>query len=236
MEIEINSDEHKISNNKLRYYFDDITKFENNKVALMESMFRTYFENIKSNYSMRVKYEGGFYNINFIDAQLEIFDINNILQDHLIKFNLLTEDETPKIQIISDVNTYSVLIFIEKGFELHLDNNFLRILGYDYPILKNVMQRSNVTPKVNKLTYVKIFLNIVDNKTQENYLTKLFVQSSVGNLNLYMLNSIYKTKNILNSQFEYIEVTFLNENNELIEFTDFFSISLYITMNMIKMS
>ena len=45
MEIEINSDDHKISNNELRYYFDDITKFENN-VALMECMFRTYFENI----------------------------------------------------------------------------------------------------------------------------------------------------------------------------------------------
>ena len=228
MEIDINSDEHKTSNNKLRYYFDDITKFENNKVALMECMFRTYFQNIKSNYSMRVKYDGSFYNINFIDSQLEIFDINNILQDHLIKFNLQTEDETPKIQIISDVNTYSVLTFIEKEFELHIDKDFQRILGYDYPILKNVMQRSNVTPKVNKLTYIKIFLNIVDNKTQENYLTKVFVQSSVGNLNLYMLNSIYKTKNILNSQFEYIEVTFLNENNELIEFTDFFSISLYI--------
>ena len=147
MEIDINSDEHKISNNKLRYYFDDITKFENNKVALMECMFHTYFQNIKSNYSMRVKYEGGFYNINFIDAQLEIFDINNILQDHLIKFNLQTEDETPKIQIISDVNTYSVLIFIEKGFELHLDNNFQRILGYEYPILKNVMQRSKLRQK-----------------------------------------------------------------------------------------
>ena len=229
MEIDINSDEHKISNNKLRYYFDDITKFENNKVALMECMggggsnpifahgkmcvfpffshgekwgkqymeregneyfslsfhilfshfsmgkngvgppqcmFRTYFQNIKSNYSMRVKYDGGFYNINFIDSQLEIFDINDILQDHLIKFNLQTEDETPKIQITSDVNTYSALIFIEKGFELHLDNNFQRILGYDYPILKNVMQRSNVTPKVNKLNYIKISLNIVDNKLQ----------------------------------------------------------------------
>ena len=194
MEIDINSGEHKISNNKLRYYFDNITKFENNKVSLMECMFRTYFQNIKSNYSMLVKYDGGFYNINFIDSQLEIFDINNILQDHLIKFNLQSEDETPKIQIISDVNTYSVLIFIEKGFELHLDNNFQRIFGYDYSILKNVMQRSNVTPKVNKLTCIKIFLNIVDNKTQENYLTNVFIQSSVNNLNLYMPNSLYKQK------------------------------------------
>ena len=228
MEIEINSDDHKISTNKLRYYFDDITKFENNKVALMECTFRTYFENVKSNYSMKVKYEGAFYNINFIDAQLEIFDINNILQDHLIKFNLQVEDETPKIQIISDVNTYSVLIFIQENFELHLDKNFQRILGYDYPILKNVMQRSNIVPKVNKFNYIKIFLDIVDNKIQENYLTKVFVQSSIGNLNLYMPNSIYKTKNILNSQFEYIEVTFLDESNEPIEFIDSFSMSLYI--------
>ena len=228
MEIEINSDEHKISTNKLRYYFDDITKFENNKVALMECTFRTYFENVKSNYSMKVKYEEAFYNIDFIDAQLEIFDINNILQDHLIKFNLQVEDETPKIQIISDVNTYSVLIFIQENFELHIDKNFQRILGYDYPILKNVMQRSNVIPQVNKFNYIKIFLNIVDNKIHENYLTKVFVQSSIGNLNLYMPNSIYKTKNILNSQFEYIEVTFLDESNEPIEFIDSFSMSLYI--------
>ena len=128
MEIEINSNQHKLSNNKLIYYFNDITKFENNSVSLMECMFYSYFENIKSNYSMRVKYEGGFYNINFIDSQLEVSDINNILQDHLIKFNLQNEDKTPKIQIISDVNAYSVLIFIEKGFELYLDNNFQRIL------------------------------------------------------------------------------------------------------------
>ena len=64
MEIDINSDEYKISNNKLRYYFDDITKFENNKVILAECMLTTYFENIRSYYSMRVKYDGGFYNIN----------------------------------------------------------------------------------------------------------------------------------------------------------------------------
>ena len=136
---------------------------------------------------MRVKYEGAFYNINFIDAQLEIFDINNILQDHLIKFNLQIEDETPKIRIISDVNTYSVLIFIEKEFELHIDKNFQRILGYDYPILKNVMQRSNKTPKVNRLNYFKIFLNIVDIKIQENYLTKvlLYYSNVITYLHIY---------------------------------------------------
>ena len=138
------------------------------------------------------------------------------------------EDEKPKMQIISDINTYSVLIFIEKGFELHIDKNFQKILGFDYSILKNVMQRSNKIPKVNKLNYIKVFLNIVDNKIEENYLTKIFVQSSVGNLNLYSQNSIYKRKNILNTQFEFIEVNFLNQNNEIIELKDFFCISSFI--------
>ena len=94
------------------------------------------------------------------------------------------------------------------------------------------MQRSNVTPKVNKLNYVKIFLNIVDNKIEENYLTRVYVQSSLGGLNLYNQNSIYKRKNILNTDFDCIEVTFLNENNEVISFKDFlvlrFLLSKYI--------
>ena len=177
---------------------------------------------------MKVKKDGDFYNINFIDSQLEISDINDILQDHFIKFNIQSEDEKPKIQIISDLNTYSVLIFVEKGFELHIDKNFQKILGFNYSILKSVMQHSNKTPQVNKLNYIKIFSNIVDNKIEENYLTKIFVQSSVANLNLYRQDSIYKRRNILNTQFEFIEVTFLNENNEIIALKDFFSISLFI--------
>ena len=118
MEIEINSNQHKISNKKLRYYFNDITKFENNTVSLMECIFYSYFENIKSYYSVQVKKDDNLYHIDFIDSRLEISDINNILQDHLIKLNMQNEDETLKIQIISDVNTYAVLIFNEKGLQI----------------------------------------------------------------------------------------------------------------------
>ena len=141
---------------------------------------------------MKVKKGEDLYHIDFIDSQLEISDMNNTLPDHLMKFNIQTYDETPKIQIISDVNTYSVLLFIEKGLKLHIDKNFQKILGFDYCILKNTMQRSNVVPKVNRLNYIKVFLNIVDNKIEENYITKVFVQSSVGNLILYRQDSIYE--------------------------------------------
>ena len=102
MEIEINSNDHKISNNKLRYYFNDIVEFENNSISLMECIFYTYFENIKETYSMKVKNDNDFYNIDFIDSQLEISDITNNLQNHLIKFGLQSEDDNPKIQIIGD--------------------------------------------------------------------------------------------------------------------------------------
>ena len=33
--MEINSNDHKMSNNKLRYCFNDITKFENNTVSMV---------------------------------------------------------------------------------------------------------------------------------------------------------------------------------------------------------
>ena len=69
MEIEINSNQHKLSNNKLRYYFDDITKFENNSVSLMECIFYSYFENIKSYYSMKVKKGDDLYHNDYIDSQ-----------------------------------------------------------------------------------------------------------------------------------------------------------------------
>ena len=72
MEIEINSNQHKISNNELRYHFNDITKFENNSVSLMECIFCSYFENVKSNYSMKVKKDDNFYNVDFIDSKFQI--------------------------------------------------------------------------------------------------------------------------------------------------------------------
>ena len=80
---------------------------------------------------MKVKKDDIFYNVDFIDSQLEISDINDISQDHLIKSNIQTEDESPKMQIISDVNTYSVSIFIDKELELHIDKNFQKILAFD---------------------------------------------------------------------------------------------------------
>ena len=55
---------------------------------------------------------------------LEVEDINKIINNELLKQELLKEDDTPIISILTDINTFKIIVFIENGYELHLDYNF----------------------------------------------------------------------------------------------------------------
>ena len=57
---------------------------------------------------------------------LEVEDINKIINNELIKQELLTEDDTPIISILTDINTFKIIVLIENGYELHLDDNFAK--------------------------------------------------------------------------------------------------------------
>ena len=87
---------------------------------------------------MKVKNDNTFYNISFIDSMLEVEDINRIINDELIRHELLTEDDPPIIDIIGDVNTFKIIILVERGYELHLDDNFGKMLGFTKKILKKI--------------------------------------------------------------------------------------------------
>ena len=87
---------------------------------------------------MKVKKDNVFYTISIIDSMLEIEDINKIINDELIRFKLLTEDDPPIITIIGDVNTFKIIILIEREYELYLDDNFAKMLGFSYKILKKI--------------------------------------------------------------------------------------------------
>ena len=87
---------------------------------------------------MKVRKDNTFYNIGFIDSMLEVEDINKNINDELIRFELLTEDDPPIINIIGDVNTFKIIILVERGYELHLDDNFAKMLGFGYKILKKI--------------------------------------------------------------------------------------------------
>ena len=227
-ELILNSNEQKVDVNKLRYEFKSPIRFDNSFISLTQAVFYNFFHNVKQNYEMKVKKDNIFYTISFIDSMLEIEDINKIINDELIRFELLTEDDPPIINIIGDVNTFKIIILIERGYELHLDDNFAKMLGFSYKILKKDLQRSNKIPQINRINYLKIYSNIIDNENNPYYLSNVFIKSNVSELTVYNENNIYKKQKIINDIFNYIEIEIFDEENEKIEMTDYFSVSLYI--------
>ena len=225
-ELILNSNEHKVDVNKLRYEFKSPIRFENSFISLTQGIFYNFFHNVKQDYEMKVKKDNNYYNISFIDSMLEVEDINKIINDELIRHELLTENNPPIISIITDINTFKIIILVERGYELHLDDNFAHI--FSYKILKKDLQRSDKTPQINRINYLKIYSNIIDKKHNPYYLSNIFIKSDVSELTVYNENNIYKKRRVINDVFNYIEIEIFDEKNEKIEMTDYFSVSLYI--------
>ena len=177
---------------------------------------------------MKVKKDDTYYDISFIDSMLEAEDIDKIINDELIRHKLLTEDDPPIIYIIADINTFKIIVLVERSYELHLDDNFAHMLGFSYKVLKRDLQRSDLTPQINRINYREIYSNIIDNKDNPYYLSNIFIKSNVAELTVYNENNIYKKQKVINDVFNYIEVEIPDEKNEKIEMTDYFSVSLYI--------
>ena len=124
------------------------------------------------------------------------YNINKIINNELIKQELLTEDDTPIISILTDINTFKIIVLIEDGYELHLDDNFSKMLGFSDKVLKKYLQRSDLIPQINSINYLKIYCNIIDNKNNPYYLSKVFIKSGISELTVYTESSIFKkTKN-----------------------------------------
>ena len=133
-ELILNSNEHEIDVNKLKYEFKSPIRLGNSSISLTQGIFYDFFHDIKQNYEMKVKKDDTYYNISFIDSMLEVEDINRIINDELIKHKLLTEDDPPVISIIADINTFKIIVLVERSYELHFDDNFAHMIGFSYKI------------------------------------------------------------------------------------------------------
>ena len=227
-ELILNSNENKVDSNKLRYEFKSPIRFDNSFMSLTKALFYNFFHNVKEYYQMKVKRDNTFYTIAFIDSMLEVPDINKIINDELIRHELLTEDDNPIISILTDINTFKIIVLIEDGYELYLDDNFARMLGFSNKVLKRYLQRSDLTLQINSINYLKIYCNVIDNKNNPYYLSDVFIKSGLAELTVYTEQSIFKKQKIINDSFNYIEFEFLDEKNNKVEMTDYFSISVYI--------
>ena len=227
MEYILNSNQHEIKNNCLRYIFQKPIRFENQHISLTSMIFYNYFENISDKFKLIIKNKTQSHTINFKNGSYYVSDISKIIEDEILNFNDISEKEK-YIQIVVDVNRYSILIVIKEDWILELDKNFMDLFGFEKNIFQEGYHRSTKTPNLDKTKFLKIYCNLVDNKEDNEFLTNVFIKNNIGEQIIYENHNNYKRKKILNTTFNYIEICIKNEKNEDIIMTDLFQISLYI--------
>ena len=226
MEYILNSNNHKVTNNCLRYNFKNPIRFINQKISLMSIIFYNYFENVTDKFYMTVKHDNKIITIRFKYGSYNVSDINQIIDDSIQeKFNIT---EKP-IKLSIDVNGYAILIIVEENWELQLDKNFMNLFGFSKYFFNKGYHRSDLIPNVDKVKFLKLYCNLVDNREDNEFLTNVFITGDISEQVTYENNNIYKSKNILNSTFNYIEICIKDQHNRTVNMKDMFQISVYIT-------
>ena len=216
-EFILNSNEHKINNNTLRFNFKKPIRFINSNISLTNTIFYNYFPNIDENYKSYVSYNNQTTIINFSKGAYNVNDIINLELNEKYDFKI------DKISIIIDVNQYSILIILEEGFSIISDENFKKLFGFSNGIINKTYTRSDLTPNINRVKYLKIFSNIVDNTNDDQFSSNIYINSDVSNLNTFNESSIYRKQKVYGDTFNFLEINIKDQNNRDIEMKDFFS-------------
>ena len=221
----LNSIDHKINDNTLRFTFNKPIRFNNANISLTRAKFYNYFPNVFDDYKIYVNYNNETTIVNFSKGAYNVEDINNIINLELNEKYNFKED---KINIVTDVNKFSILIILEEGFTIILDKNFKNLFGFSNGIINKSYTRSDLTPKVNRVIYLKIYSNIVDNINDSNFLSDIDIDNGVSNIVTFKESNIYSKQKIYENTFRFLEIYIKDQNNRDIEMKDFFKISVYI--------
>ena len=226
MEYILNSYDHKVSDNCLRFNFKKPIRFNNQKISLMEIKYYNYFENISNKFNIGIKYKNKLILMTFENGSYNVSDINQIIDNDIQeKFNIT---EQP-ITITSDVNRFAILIIIKKDWELRLNSLFMNLFGFSKGILTEGYNRSDLIPNVDKIKFLKLYCNLVDNPHDNEFLTDVSITGEISQQVTYKNSNIYKSKNILNSSFDFIEICIKDQFNKPVKMKDLFKISVYIS-------
>ena len=226
MEYILNSIDHKISDYCLRYNSKNPIRFINQKISLISIIFYNYFENVTDKFYMSVKHDNKIITMKFQYGSYNISDFNQIIDDTIQeKFNIT---EKP-IKLSVDVNRYTILIIVEENWELQLDKNFMNLFGFSKYVFNEGYHRSDLIPTVDKVKFLKLCCNLIDNREDGEFLTNVFINGGISEQVTYENFNIYKSKKILNSSFNYIEICIKDQNNRPVNMKDLFQISVYIS-------
>ena len=100
MEYILNSNQHKIKNNCLRYTSQKPVRFQNQYISLTSMIFYNYFENITDKFKLTIKNKTQSHTINFKNGSYYVSDISKIIDDEIKNnFNDISKKEK-YIQIV----------------------------------------------------------------------------------------------------------------------------------------
>ena len=105
----------------------------------------------------------------------------------------------------------------------------MNLFGFSNSIMTEGCNKSDLIPNVDKVKFLKLYCNLVDNREYNEFLTNVYIKGGVSDQVTYENNNIYKSKNILNSSFNYIEICIKDQNNNPVNMKDLFQISVYIS-------
>ena len=192
----------------------------------MSIIFYNYFENVTDKFYMSVKHDNKIIPMRFKYGSYNISDLNQIIDDTIQeKFN--TTEKPIKLSV--DVNRYTILIIVEENWELQLDENFMNLFGFSKYVFNEGYHRIELIPNVDKVKFLKLHCNLIDNREDDEFLRNVFINGGISEQVTYENFNIYKSKKILNSSFNYIEICIKDQNNRPVNMKDLFQISVYIS-------
>ena len=193
MELFLNSNEHKFSNNCLRYNFKQPVRFNNQDISLTNMIFYNFFPNINENFKLKIKYNNREIEINIQEGAYNVLDISNIINLKIKEKNIDIEEG---IKMVIDINQYKILMIVKEDFKLILDKNFMNLLGFSKYVINPGYNRSDLIPQIDKTKYLKI-CNIVNNNNDNEFLTNVFIKNGIGDLVVYDNFNIFKRQRII---------------------------------------
>ena len=157
----------------------------------MSIIFYNYFENITDKFTMGVNYKNKLILMPFQNGSYNISDINQIIDNTIQeKFNITKQP----IAISIDVNRYAILIIVKENWELRLDKHSMNLLGFSNINLTEGYYRSDLTPNVDKVKFLKIYCNLIDNREYNESLTNVYIKGGISEQVTYENDNIYKSK------------------------------------------
>ena len=148
MEIILNSNENKITDNCLRYNFKQPIRFNNQHISLANVIFYNFFENITDDFKITVEYKNRDIIIKFQNRSYNVSDISDIINLELKENSNIDIEEPIKLDV--DINQYKILIIVKENFKLILDKNFMKLSGFSKYIINPGYNRSNLIPQIKQ--------------------------------------------------------------------------------------